>query len=137
MEQKAVMKLVLSFVHPTKPARIVGPFNSLRLDGDSIRELGNDRFVAYHRERLWEVEGEKYFRLDATSRVRVQFERSRPDPYARSRSRDFGPFEPSPPPSPALSVPGRMPSSSTLPVPSASARTSRASSGIAVAGPAE
>lgn len=87
------MKLVLSFVHPTKPARSVGPFNSVRLDGDGIRELGNGGLVAYHRERLWEVEGEKYFRLDATSRVRVHFERSRPDPHARSRSRDFGPFE--------------------------------------------
>ena len=87
------MKLVLSFVHPTKPARIVGPFNSVRLDADSIRELGNGGLVACHRERLWEVEGEKYFRLDATSRIRIHFERSRPDPHARSRSRDFGPFE--------------------------------------------
>lgn len=44
--------MVLSFVHPTKPARIVGPFNSVRLDADSIRELGNGGLVACHRERL-------------------------------------------------------------------------------------
>ena len=87
------MKLVLSFVHPTKPSRIAGPFKSVRLDGDGVRELAHGRLVAYHRERLWEIEGEKYFRLDATSRVRIHFERSRPDPYSLSRSREFGAFE--------------------------------------------
>ena len=87
------MKLVLSFVHPTKPARSQGPFESVRLDGDSIRESANGRLVAYHRERVWQVEGESYFRLDATPRVRVHFERSRADPRSLSRSRGFGPFE--------------------------------------------
>ena len=87
------MKLVLSFVHPTRPSRSLGPFRWVWLDGDSIREPTHGRPVAYHRERVWEVEGEEYFRLDANSRVRIHLERSRPGPHALSRSRDFGPFE--------------------------------------------
>ena len=86
------MKLVLSFVHPTRPSRSLGPFKAVSLDGDSIREPPHGRLVAYHRERVWEVEGEKYFRMNANSRVRIHLQRSRPDPHALLRSRDFGPF---------------------------------------------
>lgn len=81
------MNLVLSFVHPKKPSRTVGPFQSIRLDGDGVREDPKGAIVARHRDHQWEVEGERYYRLDATTSVRVHFER-RPDLY----SRVFGPY---------------------------------------------
>ena len=83
------MNLVLSFVHPSKPSRTVGPFQAIRLDGDSVREVVGRTLVARHREHQWEVGDERYFRLDATARVRVHFER----PSQGSLSRQFGPYE--------------------------------------------
>lgn len=83
------MNLILSFVHPSKPAKTLGPFHGLRLDGDSVREVQNHTLVARHLEHQWEVEGERYFRLDATTRVRIHFER----PPQGAYSRQFGPYE--------------------------------------------
>jgi hypothetical protein len=83
------MNLVLSFVHPAKPAKTVGPFHAIRLDGDSIREVQNRTLVAHHMQHQWEVEGERYFRVDATTRVHIHFERLPQGEY----SRQFGPYE--------------------------------------------
>jgi hypothetical protein len=83
------MKLVLSFVHPGKPARTVGPFHAVRLDGESVREVQNRTLVARHEQHQWEIDGERYYRLDATTRVRIQFER----PPQGESSRSFGPYE--------------------------------------------
>ena len=83
------MSLLLSFVHPSKPARTVGPFSAIRLDGDTVREVGQRTPIARHREHQWEVEGERYFRLDATSRVRIHLER----PSQDTLSREFGPYQ--------------------------------------------
>src|SRR5690348_13828428 len=83
------MNLILTFVHPSKPAKSVGPFHAIRLDGDSVREVMNRTLVARHGDHQWEVEGERYFRLDATSRVQIHFER----PPQGAFSRHFGPYE--------------------------------------------
>jgi hypothetical protein len=83
------MNLILTFVHPTKPAKSVGPFHAIRLDGDSVREVMNRTLVAHHSDHQWEVEGERYFRLDATTRVQIHFER----PPQGTFSRHFGPYE--------------------------------------------
>ena len=83
------MNLILSFIHPSKPAKSVGPFHGIRLDGDSVREVQNHTLVARHRQHQWEVEGERYFRLDATTRVHIHFER----PPQGAYSRQFGPYE--------------------------------------------
>ena len=83
------MNLILTFVHPSKPAKTVGPFRAIRLDGDSVREVMNRTLVARHSEHQWEVGGERYFRLDATTRVHIHFER----PPHGSASRQFGPYE--------------------------------------------
>jgi hypothetical protein len=82
------MNLILSFVHPSKPPKSVGPFHTVRLDGETVREAQNHTLVAHHREHQWEVEGERYFRLDATTRVHIHFERPRPGGH----SRRFGPY---------------------------------------------
>lgn len=82
------MNLVLSFVHPKKPSRTVGPFHCIRLDGDSVRNDQGGDLVAQHRDHVWEVQGERYYRLDATTRVCIHFER-----LSDVRSRNFGPYE--------------------------------------------
>jgi hypothetical protein len=81
------VKLVLSFVHPSKPAKTVGPFKAIRIDAEVIRDHKESTLIAMHREHQWDVQGERYFRLDCTTRVRIHFERL---PGARSRS--FGPY---------------------------------------------
>ena len=83
------MNLILSFVHPSKPAKTAGPFHGIRLDGDSVREVQNHTLVARHLQHQWEVDGERYFRLDTTTRVHIHFER----PPQGAYSRQFGPYE--------------------------------------------
>lgn len=83
------MNLVLSFIRPSKPAKTVGPFHAVHLDGETVREAQNRTLVARHREHQWLVDGERYFRLDATTRVQIHFER----PPQGTYSRQFGPYE--------------------------------------------
>jgi hypothetical protein len=64
----------------------------VRIDAETLRE-GTDRIVARHREHQWEFEGERYFRLDATTRVSVHFEHTRSRPNTAAKSRSFGPYE--------------------------------------------
>lgn len=83
------MNLVLTFVHPSKPPKTLGPFAAIRLDAESLRETDNGTPVALHRDHQWHVGGERYFRLDTTTRVHCHFER----PTQNVTSRRFGPFE--------------------------------------------
>ena len=87
------MNLILSFVDPVRPARIAGPFHSVRFDGMGIREASGGGVVAHQEERQWKLEGESYTRLEVMSRTRVHFEGSRPERQALERSGDFGPYE--------------------------------------------
>lgn len=83
------MKLVLTFVHPSKPAKTVGPFEAVRFDGDTVRDPVQRALIGRHLEHQWEVEGKRYFRLDCPSRVRIHFEQ----PRLGTASREFGPYE--------------------------------------------
>lgn len=88
------MNLILSFIHFHRQAKAVGPFESVRLDGETVRALPGGALVAHHREHQWEVDGKRYYRLDATTLVHIHFERRQhPAPAYSRRSRDFGPFE--------------------------------------------
>lgn len=82
------MGLVLSFVHPSRPAKSVGPFDTVRFDGDCVRDPQKRALIARHREHQWEVEGERYSRLNAATPVRIHFER----PPEGTASRSFGPY---------------------------------------------
>jgi len=86
------VNLVLSFIHPSKPSREVGPFSSVRIDAETVRDGVDWKAIARHREHQWEVEGERYYRLDATTRVRVHFEHTRSLPHTPAKSRSFGPY---------------------------------------------
>jgi hypothetical protein len=83
------MNLVLSFVHPSKPAKSLGPFHSIRLDGETVRDRVSREVIATSREHQWAVGDERYFRLDCTARVRIYFERLREG----RTSREFGPYQ--------------------------------------------
>jgi hypothetical protein len=59
-----------------------------------VRESANGTLIAHHRDHHWEIQGERYFRLDATSRVHIHFEQMAEDaPMAQRTSRHFGPYE--------------------------------------------
>lgn len=81
------MNLIFSYVHPSKSAKTLGPFKSVRLSIDGMRTDADDTLVASYHKHQWGVEGLDYFRLDCTSRVAIHFER------ARERSSQYGPFE--------------------------------------------
>lgn len=87
------MNLILSFVHFRKEPRTLGPFAAVRLDAETLREARTGALIATHREHQWEVDGERYYRVDATRPVRIHFERAPPQAPVPSRSRELGPFE--------------------------------------------
>jgi hypothetical protein len=86
------LNLVLSSVHPTKAPKSVGPFSVIRLDTEALFD-SSENVIARNRDHQWEVGGERYFRLDATAKVRIHFERGVNDPRKMTKSRDFGPFK--------------------------------------------
>jgi hypothetical protein len=86
------MNLLLSFVHFNRAPKQVGPFQAIRLDAETMRDAEDGELIALHREHQWQVGGERYYRVDVTSRVRVHFERSGAIAPALPRSRDFGPY---------------------------------------------
>jgi hypothetical protein len=80
------VNLILSFVHPTKAPKALGPYRVVRLDADGVN--GHDGFpVAHYRDQEWQVGGERYFRLDCEARVTIHFEKSE-----QLKSRSFGPY---------------------------------------------
>ncbi len=85
------MNLILSFVHVNKPAKTVGPYQSVELDASAVRDGAKHDVLAVHREHQWEVRGVRYHRLDSSSRLRIHFEGGRREPAAASRR--FGPFD--------------------------------------------
>jgi hypothetical protein len=87
------MNLILTFVHPARADRNLGPFQAIRLDAGSVRDAATERVLAEHANHQWVLEGERYSRLDATTAVRIHFERRQPYPRAPVNSRGFGPYE--------------------------------------------
>lgn len=83
----SVELLLLSFVHPSRPAKSLGPFKQLWFDAESLRVAAGGLVLARHVDGQWSVEGESYYRLDCFARVCVGFERR-----GGERSRVFGPF---------------------------------------------
>ena len=81
------MNLIFSYVHPSRSAKTLGPFKSIRLSFDGVRGDADGRLLAAYRKHQWEVEGLDYFRLDCTARVVIHFERS------LERTNPSGPFE--------------------------------------------
>lgn len=88
------MNLVVSFIHPRKAARTLGPFAAVRIDAETLREASSGAILAHHRDHQWEIGGERYFRLDSTSAVKIHFERvSRRGATSDESSRRYGPYQ--------------------------------------------
>jgi hypothetical protein len=81
------VNLIFSYVHPSRSAKSLGPFKSIRLAYDGMRSDGDEALLASYHQHQWGVEGLDYFRLDCTTRVVVHFER------ARERSHPYGPYD--------------------------------------------
>lgn len=82
------MNLIFSYVHPSKPPRTLGPFDSIFLSTAGMRvEEGSGPARVPYRNHQWEVDGLSYFRLDCTTRVTVRFQRS------KERSTQYGPYQ--------------------------------------------
>ena len=77
----------LSFMRDTAPPKRKGPYALLRLEGELIRAEPGGPVIAKHVEHAWQVDGEKYSRLEYECRVLVHFER-----VDGSQSRTFGPY---------------------------------------------
>jgi hypothetical protein len=82
------VNLILTFIHPTRPARTLGPFSELWFDAEALRDRPDGPVLARHVRHQWEVEGLSYYRLDCTARVTVRFHGRRSHP-----SRAFGAFD--------------------------------------------
>ena len=78
----------LSFVRDTAPPMRKGPYSLLRFEGEVIRAEPLGPVIARHEHREWDVNGERYPRLQCDCRVRLQFER-----LDGTRSESFGPYE--------------------------------------------
>lgn len=50
-----------------------GPFSRLFFDVEEVRERSDGPLVARHRNQLWNVDGERFTRLDVEGRAELQF----------------------------------------------------------------
>jgi hypothetical protein len=66
----------------------MGPYSTLRLEGEVMREVAHGPVIARHEDHEWRVDGERYTRLDCGCRVNVHFER-----VDGTASRTYGPYE--------------------------------------------
>jgi hypothetical protein len=88
------VNLVVSFIHPRKAARTLGPFAAVRIDAETLREASSGAILAHHRDHQWEIGGERYFRLDSTSAVKIHFESVSRRAFAPDESsRRYGPYQ--------------------------------------------
>src|SRR5258708_6295230 len=85
--QGRAVNLIFSYVHPSRPAKSLGPYGSIRLSFDGMRGDADDPLLAAYHKHQWDVDGLDYFRLDCTDRVVIHFER------AKERSSQYGPYE--------------------------------------------
>jgi hypothetical protein len=79
--------MVLSFVRPSRPIRRLGPFATLRIDARSLCDGDNGSLIARHVLREWQVDDERFFRIECQARAVAWFADGPSAP-----SRRFGPF---------------------------------------------
>lgn len=77
----------LAFVRETDPPRRKGPYRSVRFEGEVIRAEAGGPIVAKHEGHEWQVDAERYSRLECNCRVTVHFER-----VDGTRSKTYGPY---------------------------------------------
>src|ERR1044071_3103154 len=78
----------LSFVRDTAPPKRKGPYPVLRLEGEVIRSEPLGPIIARHEHHEWELDGERFPRLQCDCRACIRFER-----LDGSVSQTFGPYD--------------------------------------------
>jgi len=79
--------LELTFLRHTGPARRLGPYRFLRFEGEVIRAEPGGPVIARHEHHEWDVNGERYPRLQCDCRACIRLER-----LDGSQSTTFGPY---------------------------------------------
>jgi hypothetical protein len=77
----------LTFMRDTAPPKRKGPYRLLRFEGEVIRPEPGGPVLARHERHEWEVDGQRFSRLQLDCRAVVHFER-----IDGGRSRTFGPY---------------------------------------------
>ncbi|HEY7237683.1 MAG TPA: hypothetical protein VH600_00810 [Burkholderiales bacterium] len=80
--------LELTFLRHAGPAKRLGPYRLLRFEGEVIRAEPGGPVLARHEHHEWNVNGERYPRLQCDSRASIRLER-----LDGSQSQSFGPYE--------------------------------------------
>ena len=68
-----MLKLVFAEAGPG-PTLELGPFPSVRINGEAMRARPGGPILARHRAHVWEVEGRTFFRVDCACPVRLHLE---------------------------------------------------------------
>jgi len=79
--------LELTFLRHTGPAKRLGPYRLLRFEGEVIRAEPGGPVLARHEHNEWNVNGERYPRLQCDCRASIRLER-----LDGSQSQTFGPY---------------------------------------------
>ena len=66
---------------------VVGPFEKLFLQGETLREQNGGPLIAVHEEHYWHVEGKRFARFDCDCRVQILVTR-----VDGKRTQHYGPF---------------------------------------------
>jgi hypothetical protein len=80
--------LELSFLRHAGPAKRLGPYRLLRFEGEAIRAEQGGPVIAKHEHHEWNVNGERYPRLQCDCHAYIRLER-----LDGSHSKTFGPYE--------------------------------------------
>lgn len=78
--------LVAIFSRSFGKSKRKGPYASLRLEAEAVREIPDGPLVAVHVAHEWHVDGEKFWRLDFEPAVKVHF-------LDDIKSKAYGPFD--------------------------------------------
>ncbi len=80
--------LEVVFSRPEGAAKRKGPYARLRFEGELLRERPGGPVIAAHEQHQWQVDGERFLRLDCQCRLQVFFER-----VDGTRSKLYGPYD--------------------------------------------
>jgi hypothetical protein len=68
-----MLELVFSQTAGTEPTRSVGPVPSFRIERALLRMSGDAPVIARHADHSWEMNGQKFFRIDCSGPLTVEF----------------------------------------------------------------
>ncbi len=79
-------RLTATFSRPYGQPKKKGPYASLRIEGEAMRDGSNGALIAVHTNHEWHADGEKFSRLDVDGPVKIQV-------LDGTTSKTYGPFD--------------------------------------------